>query len=209
MAVITTAIVKLQSTSPYSQSRKHDTPKLEGESPDAHEQRTWKERMHVHVYNKGKPTERTSVVIPASGLSQSIADAAKFLNKKIEGQRNSTWTKHFVAGVAVLADVDLNIDPKTARRQAINAHANGQRGSGSRVTRFFPTFDEWETEFEITIFDPLITEAIFTEVLEAAGLFVGVGQFRPQNLGTNGRWEVLRIEWIDGRLAKPQKRLAA
>ena len=36
--------VDLQSSSPYSQSRYHDAPKLERELPDAYEQRTWRER---------------------------------------------------------------------------------------------------------------------------------------------------------------------
>ncbi len=199
---VTKATVRLSSSSPYAQSRKHDTPKMEGESANAHEERTWKERMHVKVLNRGKPNERRTVVIPASGMNQAIAAAAKFLNRKIEGQRNSTWTKHFVAGIAVLQDIDLHVDPDECRRQSINAHANGVRGSGTRVTRYFPTFDEWEATFEVMILDPLITESIFTEVIEAAGLFVGVGQFRPEQLGTNGRWEVVSVEWEDNRKAK-------
>ncbi len=206
---ITKAVVTLQSTSPYSQSRKHDVPKLEGEGPDAHEERTWKERMHVRTINKGKPNERQTVVIPASGIGQAMAAAAKFLNRKIEGQRNSTWTKHFEAGISVLQDVDLRIDPKDHRRQRINANSDGVRGSGKRVTRSFPTFDEWSATFEIVIFDPLITENIFRDVLEAAGLFIGIGQHRPQNLGTNGRWEIVKIDWQDGRLAKPSLKKAA
>jgi hypothetical protein len=205
---LTKAVVTLRSTAPYSQSRKHDSAKLEGESANAHEERTWKERMHVRTFNKGKPTERRSVVIPASGFNQTLAAAAKFLNKKIEGQRNSTWTKHFVAGIAVLADVDLHISPDDCRRQAINAHATGVRGSGTRVTRFFPTFDEWEATFEVMVLDPLITEAIFTEVIEAAGLFVGVGQHRPEQLGTNGRWELVKIDWQDARNTKPMNKAA-
>lgn len=206
---LTKAIVTLRSTSPYSQSRKHDTPKMEGESADAHEVRTWQERMHVRTANKGKPSERKTVVIPASGMNQALAAAAKFLNKKIEGQRNATWTKHFVAGIAVLTDIDLSIDPADCRRQSINAHANGVRGSGTRVTRFFPTFDEWEATFEVLVLDPLITEAIFSEVMAAAGLFVGVGQHRPEQLGTNGRWDVSSIDWVDPRKAKPALKKAA
>lgn len=205
---ITKAIVTLRGTAPYSQSRKHDTPKLEGESANAHEERTWKEKMHVRVKNKGKPNERSTVVIPASSFNQAMANAAKFLNKKIEGQRNSTWTKHFVSGIAVVADVDINIAPDDCRRQAINAHANGVRGSGTRVTRYFPTFDEWEATFEILVLDPLITESIFTEVIEAAGLFVGVGQHRPEQLGTNGRWEVVNVDWQDSRTTKPARKAA-
>ena len=206
--IMTKAVVHLRSSAPYSQSQKHNEPKLEGESPDAYERRTWENKMHVRTFNKGKPSERRSVVIPASAMSQAIAAAAKFLNKKIPGQKNATWTKHFVAGVAILADIDLNIDPATRRCQEINAHSNGVRGSGSRVTKLIPTFDEWEASFEVIVFDPIITEGIFTEVIEAAGLFVGIGQHRPECLGTNGRWEVDSIEWIDARQSQPLKKAA-
>lgn len=199
---ISKAIVELHSTSAYSQSRKHDTPKLEGESANAHEERTWKQRMHVRTVNKGKPTQHETIVIPAAGFNQAFAAAAKFLNRKIEGQRNSTWTKHFVSGIAVIQDVDLNVSPDECRKQVINAHANGQRGSGTRVSRYFPTVDMWEAKFEVMILDPLITEVIFFEVVQAAGLFVGVGQFRPEQLGTNGRWEVDSIKWLDDRQVK-------
>lgn len=205
---LTRAVVTLNSTSPYSQSRKHDTQKLEGESPDAHEKRTWMERMHVKTKTAKDGTKVKTVVIPAAGVSQAVAAAAKYLNRKIEGQRNSTWTKHFVAGVAILEDLDINQAPDTCRRQMINAHANGVRDSGTRVTRYFPTFDEWTATFEVVIFDPLITESIFTEVFEAAGLFVGVGQFRPQNGGTNGRWMVDKVVWNDARQLLPSRKAA-
>ena len=193
------ATVTIRGTSPYAQSRMHDTPKLPGEAADAHEERTWMERMHVKILNRGKPSERRTVVIPAASINQAMAAAAKFLNKKIPGQRNSTWTKHFVAGLAVVNDIDLEQRPEDCRRQKINANSDGIRGSGKRVTRSFPTFDDWEVTFDVMVFDPIITEDIFTEVLNAAGLFVGIGQFRPENLGTNGRWEVIQIKWEDNR----------
>lgn len=209
MPNISKAVVTLNGTAPYSQSRKHDLEKLEGESSAAYEERTWTERMHVQVFNKGKPTERRSVVIPASGMNQALAAAAKFLNRKIEGQRNTTWTKHFEAGIAVSENISLNIDPSERRRVAIPAHATGVRGSGTRVTRSFPTFDEWSATFDVIILDPLITESIFAEVVEAAGLFIGIGQYRPQNLGTNGRWEIVSIDWQDPREVKLPKKKAA
>lgn len=205
---INKATVALESASAYTQSRMHLEPKLDGEAPEAHDIRTWREHMHVRTINKGKPSERQTVVIPAPAMHQSIALAAKYLNRKIEGQRNSTWTKHFVAGIGVTNDIDLHIDPNDCRCQTINAHSTGIRGSGTRVTRRFPTFDSWEATFEVLIFDPLITQSIFTEVLEAAGLFVGIGQFRPENNGTNGRWSVVKVDWHDARQIKPMKKAA-
>lgn len=205
---IVIAEVTLRSTAPYTQSRKHDVDKLEGEGADAYEKRTWKEHMHVRTYNRGKASERTTVVIPAAGMNLAIAAGAKYMNRKIEGQKNNTWTKHFAAGVAVTEDIDLKIDPETCECQTIHAHANGVRGSGTRVKRFFPKFAAWEATFEVMVLDPLITESIFGEVLENAGLFIGVGQHRPEQLGTNGRWEIVNIDWRDDRKRATLKKAA-
>ena len=58
---------------PYSQSRQHDEPKLEGETHEAYDVRTWRSKLSVATRN-GVAT----VVIPAHGLHQSIAAAAKY-----------------------------------------------------------------------------------------------------------------------------------
>ena len=198
---ITRATVTLRSTSPLTQSRKHDSPQLEGgESPEAWDIRTWRQHMHVRTFG-GKQ----EVVIPAPAMQQCLAAGAKYLNRKIPGQRNATWTKHFVAGIAIMGDIRIGQSPDDCRCQVINAHADGKRTSGSRVTRRLPTFDEWEATFEVSILDNLINKDIFHDVVEAAGLFVGIGQFRPENGGINGRWEIEDIEWNENR--QPQKKV--
>jgi hypothetical protein len=51
----------------------------------------------------------------------------------------------------------------------------------------------------VIVLDPIIVEDIFTEVVEAAGLFRGIGQFRPENGGSNGRFIIKTINWEDNR----------
>lgn len=194
---LSTARITIRGTSAYSQSKKHDTDKLDKkESAHAYEERTWRERAHIRTID-GKPTR----VIPAHGFMQAIQSAAKYLNRKIPGERNSTWTKHFRAGIAILEDISLGLSPDVIRKQAISAHSTGVRGSGSRVTRYMPQIDlGWKATFDVIILDSLITDDIFREVLETAGLFVGIGQFRPENGGTNGRFEIVKFEWFDNRM---------
>ena len=69
---LTQARLTLASRSPYSQSRQHDEPMLEGESRDAFDARTWRAKLNTATHN-GEPP---SVVIPAHGLAQAIAAAA-------------------------------------------------------------------------------------------------------------------------------------
>lgn len=189
------AHVTITGIAPISQSRQHDEPKLEGENHDAYDARTWRKKLNTEIIN-GKNT----VIIPAFGLQCAIADAAKYSKRQIPGQGKATWTAKFRSGVSVMAPVSLGIDPETVKPIVQSVNADGVRGSGKRVTRRFPQIPPgWEAQFEVIVLDPIITEEIFTEMLELAGLFIGVGQFRPQNGGTNGRFIVKEIAWHDAR----------
>ncbi|MHB1310530.1 MAG: hypothetical protein ACYC3L_00840 [Gemmatimonadaceae bacterium] len=196
------ANVTIEGVSPMSQSHMHSEPKLEGEGNDDYDARTWRMKLNTETVG-GKDV----VVIPAFGLQTAIADAAKYSKRQIPGQGKATWTGKFKAGLSVLAPVALGIDPTTVKSVTISANADGVRGSGKRVTRRFPQLPPgWQATFEVIVLDPIITEDIFREMLELAGLFVGVGQFRPQNGGTNGRFRVVKIDWQDNRREVPSSR---
>jgi hypothetical protein len=57
---------------------------------------------------------------------------------------------------------------------------------GSRIERARPRFDNWELEFTINLVDERVTPEILKQILEDAGKFVGIGDFRPKF----GRFEV-------------------
>lgn len=180
------ATVTLQSMAPYSQSRKHNEPKLEGEGPDDYNQRTWRSQQLV---------QNGTVHIPAAGIHQALVAAAKYMKKKIPGQGGSTWTKKFEAGIALLGNIDIGVDPEKVGFVDIYANADGVRGSGKRVMRRFPEIPEWSATFDVHILDPIITKDIFTQVFEHAGLFVGIGRYRPEKAGINGRFRLTKMVW--------------
>ncbi|MCX7373877.1 MAG: hypothetical protein NTW56_15820 [Alphaproteobacteria bacterium] len=167
---------------------------LEGESRDAYDARTWRSKLSV-AERDGSPT----VVMPAHGLHQCIAAAAKYSKRQIPGQGKATWTAKFTAGIMLADDPALNIDPATVGHVTISANADGIRGSGKRVPRRFPVIPAWEASFDIYILDPIITEDVFREMVEIAGMFIGIGRFRPQNGGTNGRFKIKSLAWADNR----------
>lgn len=180
-------IVSLKSLSPYAQSRFHNTPKLDGEQADAHEERTWMNKAHVD--------SEGNVFIPPMAIAGCIKEAAKFINKKIPGKRNETWTKHFESGVLVLSPMKLGIKISDARKHTVHASADGSVGGKKRVIRYFPTIDAWQGSVEVTILDDMITPEIFTEVLATAGSLIGIGAFRVRNRGYFGRFEILSVKW--------------
>lgn len=191
---VSTASVHIVGLSPYSQSRQHDEKKLEGESHDAYDIRTWPSKMNVETRDG-----RKTVVIPAHGMQQAIAAAAKYSKRQIPGQGKATWTAKFTAGISLWENPPLNIDPETVRCVVISANADGVRGSGKRVVRRFPEITPWEARFDIHVLDPIITKDVCAEMLSLAGIFIGIGRFRPEKGGTCGRFEVAAFEWKDGR----------
>jgi hypothetical protein len=189
------AHVTIEGIAPYSQSHQHDEPKLEGENANDYDVRTWRSKMNVETRNG-----RQTVVIPAHGMMQCIAAAAKYSKKQIPGQGKATWTAKFTAGIALLEAVSIDTDPASVNAVIISANADGVRGSGKRVPRRFPSIPAgWRASFDVYILDPIIIESVFREMVELAGIFIGIGQFRPQNGGTNGRFRLIELRWSDNR----------
>lgn len=182
------ADVTLRSLSPYSQSRAHDEPAYENESKADYDRRTW--RSHLHVQNG-------TVRIPAKAIHDCLIEAAQYSGKKISGNR--TWTSKFESGIALFDNPDLGVRPEEVDYIDCFCHANGKRGSAARVMRRFPIINSWQTRFEIHVLDPIITEAIFREMIGIAGTFKGIGRYRPANRGTNGRFELADLNWVENR----------
>lgn len=182
-----TVIATLEGISPYSMSRAHESEKLSKETPDAYEERTWKERGHY--------TPDGHVFIPPMAFKFGLAKAAKNLGLQIPGKGKATYTKFFENGIQVIEGPILDDTRDTVRKQRVHAHSNGVRGSGKRVWRYFPVVDNWSATVEYHVLADEIVPDVFAQVLEHSGLFVGIGQFRPENGGTNGRFAVRKIEW--------------
>lgn len=179
--------ITIEGISPYTQSRYHGTPKLDGELPDAYEERTWKNKAHV--------TPDGHVFIPAVAIQTCIKDAAKFMNKKIPGRRNETWTKHFDSGILVSNPIVLDTKIDSVKKLSVHVPSDGKPGGKSRVMRHFPTIDNWGGTVELTILDDMITEDVLLEVCETAGNLIGLGTFRVRNRSTHGRFNVKKLKW--------------
>ena len=190
------ATVTLESLSPLSMSRQHDEAKLEGESHSDYDARTWMHKMHT----SGEGADRT-VVIPAAAMFSCLVEAAKYSGKQIPGKGKATWTQKFASGLMLVSDIHLNVDPATVKCVIINANADGVRGSGKRVPRRFPSIPRWQATFDVHILDPIITKDVFAEMLDIAGLFIGVGQGRPgmKSPAGNGRFRTKSLSWQGNR----------
>lgn len=180
----------LISKSPYSQSRYHDTPKLdEKEAPKDWETRTWRNRVNA--------TEAGDVYIPPMAFKNCLSECAKFLSVQIPGKGKSTYTKHFEAGVMVNEPLILPIKKTDVKGEWLYVPSDGRRGGTRRVSRCFPLFPNWQGAVTFYVLDTTITQDVFEYHLRQAGAFIGIGRFRPRNNGFYGRFSVVKTEWIE------------
>jgi hypothetical protein len=186
---ISIAEVQIKGLSPYSPSKFHDTPKLEGETSDNYEKRTWRERVHADA--KGNLT------LPPMAFKNGLGEATQFFPMKIPGQRNATYTKHFEAGVMVVDEIPLTPPVKKSEVEGewLLVPADGRRGGTTRVKKCFAVVRNWEATVRFHVLDPTITESVFATYMDHFGAFIGVGRFRPRRNGFYGRFEVKKIKW--------------
>src|SRR3990170_450508 len=126
----------LKSTTPYSQSKHYTTEKLPQEQPGAYEERTWRDRCNTN--------DAGHIIIPPMAFTNAVKEAAKYMNRKIPGQRNATYTKHFEAGGLVSEPLILPIKKEDVRGEWLFVPSDGRRGGGSRVEKRFPLIPAWE-----------------------------------------------------------------
>lgn len=181
----------LKSVSPYSQNRHYRVDKKPGENEPDFEARTWQERCHV-VNEKDN-----HIVIPAMQFANSLKEAARYLSLPIPGKQRQTFTKHFEAGVMVTENLVLPITKDEVSRIDLFVPSDGKRGGGRRVDKSFPIIYEWDGKITYWILDDVITEEAFTKVLVTSGQLIGIGRFRPRNLGTYGRFKVVNVRWTE------------
>jgi len=182
-----TAVCRLKSMSPYSQSKVIEIEQGERESHADFEKRAWRGRMHRDANGY--------VVMPPMAFKNCLSEAAKYRSEKIKGAGQKTWTAKFEAGVLVPEGVSLPIKVDDVRGEWLFVPSDGKRGGSKRVLKCFGIIDRWEVEVTYLIFDESITQDIFTNHLKDAGAFIGLGRFRPRNNGYYGRFDVESIDW--------------
>lgn len=180
--------VHIEGLAPYSQSRMHRTPHLNKEGHDDYDKRTWREKC---------TTDKNGlIVIPAMALKMALPVAARKMGLQIPGRGKSTYTKFFEADVICTGDCPLGVHKDDVASISLECNSDGVRGSGKRVPRIFPIIPEWSTVAEFLITDDTITRDVFEQVFQAAGSGVGIGRFRPENGGINGRFRATKFVWV-------------
>lgn len=193
------ATVKISGIAPLVYSRRHDAPKLEGESHEDYDRRTAMDKAHWSE-------DGQTLVIPAAVMKAALVGGASYAGEKIKGKGNKTWTGKFKAGTAIMADIPTNLSRDDVRIISYYC-ADGSKGGtgGKSLLRHVPQAIGWEAEFEIWILDKEITADKVEQMLELSGMFNGLGTWAPRVGGMNGRFIIESFKWQDGREFVPVK----
>lgn len=189
------ATVTLESISPYSQSKYIDkelVPAIGKESHDDYEKRTWKNRVHLDT--NGVP------FMPPMSLKKSLEGAAPYLGK-IPGLGQATYSKRVKSGILVTDPIPLTTNGRDMKSEDWTGEwlfldAQGKNGD-KRVKRCMPRVDPWQAVATIYVVDEIINKDVLTKLIENAGMFVGVGRFRPANGGFYGRFKLTKLTLKD------------
>lgn len=63
-------------------------------------------------------------------------------------------------------------------------------GIGGTDLRYRPEFTEWSTEVEITYVKSMLTRESVLSLIEAGGMGVGIGEWRPEKKGDFGTYQI-------------------
>jgi len=184
---------KIESASPLIMSRMLSTKAGEGmkqerETHEDYDLRIWPIKAWANT--KG------AVYIPRIFFKRSLEEAAQFLGLQIPGKGKSTYTKHFLAGVQIASDMELDITRDDLQCVPINCHADGKKGSGKRVVRHFPQVPEWSGVLTVLVVDELVTKDVLIKHFDTAGTMIGIGSFRPRSGNSSGMFKVLSLTEI-------------
>lgn len=177
--------------SSYSPSRFIDTGLMKpGEKHNDFDQRIWRQKAHTDADGR--------IVIPFMSFKKALDGAAKLTPRKIKGRGNQTYGQQFKSGVLLTEPLKLDVLAAEARGETFMCSSTGDaRGVGGRVPRTFPMIDEWGGTLQFYVVNPSIDETTFETYLREAGQFIGIGRFRPENGGVNGRFQVASVAWSE------------
>lgn len=108
-------------------------------------------------------------------------------NHKIPGRGKKTYKDFIYAGLEIETDeieLQSESDWKIDSRPVVIG--------GARIMKARPKFKDWKLEFQISILDEIITPEVLKILLEEAGKFSGLLDFRP----LFGRFEVTKFERV-------------
>ena len=141
----------------------------------------------VNVEDKLYVTEDGKPYVPSTYIRNSLIEAGKSI--QIKGRGKSTYSKLLGSSLIVQPDAIL-INSTSGWEPFTTTVVNPTTKGRVMVTR--PMFKDWTLSFEAVVLDD-ISEEVFRNILDEAGRYVGIGDWRPAKKGMYGKFIVTKL----------------
>lgn len=173
--------VHVKGIAPLLFNRFPDEENLDGKSKRSAGNPSKDEQVERSLYY----TKDKKVFQPAAHFVGAMIKAAA--NFKLQGRK--TFREVAQGGIFVEPEQIIHENQKytTDWRSVVIKATRG------RIMKGRARMDEWQLKFTISCIDPRATDKDIKEIIEYAGMYVGIGDYRPRY----GRFEVVSFKRID------------
>jgi hypothetical protein len=179
-----TVKVSIKGISPLLMNR----PDILEMSDKAKERLSGKDVMEQQFITKQYRNADGKLYIPDTHLKGAIVEAGKGV--KVTGKGKATYSK--IVGYAVIVKPFEILHEKTKLEKHIVLAVNPNTKGRNPLCR--PMLPEWFASFEIEYDNDEIPEEALKTILDKAGKYVGIGDWRPAKKGTFGRFIVTEFK---------------
>jgi len=123
---------------------------------------------------------------PARHIECAMIQAAKMF--KVDGKGKKT----FKSLVGATVEVHPELIPHKFQKYTVEESA--VKIGPARILRRRPKFDPWELHFQIKTIDEQLPIETLKDILDTAGVYCGLGDYRPGTCGKFGRFAVIKFE---------------
>jgi len=127
------------------------------------------------------------ICVPSTWVTGSIVDASK--NFKITGKGKATYSKLVGSSVSVTPAM-FEVSPQTYEPYTVSA-VNPMTKGRMMVTR--PKMDKWSISFSLEFNEDDIPLEVMKNILDYAGQYSGLGDWRPSKKGQFGKFMVTAL----------------
>ena len=118
---------------------------------------------------------------PANGFKLATIDASRFYGKDV----TKVGLRQFLFIFGENMDTMVKIDGEPHMREDVV-----RVGQGGTDLRYRPEFTEWSTALQVVYFTSVLTRDSVLSLIDAGGMGVGIGEWRPSKDGTNGTYRI-------------------
>lgn len=118
---------------------------------------------------------------PANGFKLATVDASRFYGKDVTKVGLRQFLFIFGEGLETMAKIE---GEPHMREDVVRV------GQGGTDLRYRPEFLEWSTTLQVVYFTSVLTRDSVLSLIDAGGMGVGIGEWRPSKDGTNGTYKI-------------------